>query len=615
MCGIIGYIGPKDALSVIVEGLRRLEYRGYDSAGLALVHDGVVEVRRAAGKLSQLEQILGTHPIRGTYGVGHTRWATHGRPNEENAHPHRDCTGRIVVVHNGIIENYLALKRQLQAEGHRFVTETDTEVVAHLVEREWRGDGLDAAVRRALGALRGMFALVFISADDPEKIVAARNGPPLVVGLGASEWLVASDVPALLAHTRDVVFLADEELAILTRQGVAFADFTGAPRTKPVQQIRWDPVQAEKAGYKHFMLKEIHEQPWAVRETLAGRVSLETGDVVLDDLGVEPALVAGATRVIVLACGTSWHAGLVGKFYLEQLAHMPVEVDYGSEFRYRAPVVTPDTLAVVITQSGETADTLAALREARRQGARSLAICNVVGSMATREVDGTLYIHAGPEIGVASTKAFTAQLVALHLLALYLGRLRGTLARDEMAAHLEALTRLPRLLDETLRTSDRIEEIARRFAGYTDFLYLGRGINYPVALEGALKLKEISYIHAEGYPAGEMKHGPIALIDETMPVVALAPKDQVFDKMLSNILEAKARGAHVIALTTEGAEAELETVLDRDRDELVAVPASHPFHTPILLAVPLQLLAYHIAVRRGCDVDQPRNLAKSVTVE
>jgi glucosamine--fructose-6-phosphate aminotransferase (isomerizing) len=615
MCGIIGYLGPKEALSVLLEGLRRLEYRGYDSAGIALVDDGVVHVRRSAGRLSRLEEILRTEPIRGTYGVGHTRWATHGRPNEENAHPHRDCTGRLVVVHNGIIENYLSLKRQLEAQGHRFATETDTEIVAHLVERELRGDGLEQAVRRALPALSGVFALVLVAADDPDKIVAVRNGPPLVVGLGEGEYLVASDVPALLAHTRDVIYLADEEMAVLTRRGVTFTDFHGRPRAKTAQQIRWDPVQAEKAGYKHFMLKEIYEQPWAIRETLAGRISLDTNEVRFDELALEARAIQSVRRIVILACGTSWHAGLVGKFYLEHLARLPVEVDYGSEFRYRTPVVDDQTLAVVITQSGETADTLAALREAKRRGALSLAVCNVVGSMATREADGTLYIHAGPEIGVASTKAFTAQLVALHLLALYLGRLRGTLSPAQMTEQLASLTRLPRLIEQTLRSDDLVEQIARRFAGYSDFLYLGRGINYPIALEGALKLKEISYIHAEGYPAGEMKHGPIALIDEQMPVVALAPRDHIFDKMLGNILEAKARGALIIAVTTEGDRSDLDAILDPTRDCLLTVPASHPFHTPILLAVPLQLLAYHIAVRRGCDVDQPRNLAKSVTVE
>jgi glutamine---fructose-6-phosphate transaminase (isomerizing) len=614
MCGIIGYIGGQQVVPVLVDGLRRLEYRGYDSAGVAVVADGQVDVRRSAGKLSNLEGILARHPLLGAYGVGHTRWATHGRPTEENAHPHRDCTGRIVVVHNGIIENYLELKHALQREGHTFVTETDTEVVAHLVEREMRDDGLDQAVRRALLSLRGLFALVVISADDPEKIVAVRNGPPIVVGLGDDEFFVASDVPAILSHTRDVVFLGDEEMAVITRHGVAFTDYAGGSLSKATQRILWDPVMAEKAGYKHFMLKEIFEQPWAIRETVLGRVSVESGRVFLEEMGIADEGLQAVDRVVVLACGTSWHAGLVGKFMIEQIAKLPVEVDYGSEYRYREPIVDARTLTVVITQSGETADTLAALREAKKRGARSVAICNVVGSMATRESEGTVYTHAGPEIGVASTKAFTSQLVALHLLALYLAQARGTMTADEIRPHLEALTQLPLLLEEALKTEGQIEEIAKRFYTCSDFLYLGRGIQYPIALEGALKLKEISYIHAEGYPAGEMKHGPIALIDEKMPVVAIAPTDAVFEKMMGNVQEAKARGGTVLALTTKG-DHRMEEVLDPVRDSRIALPACHPFVAPVVSVVPLQLLAYHIAVRRGCDVDQPRNLAKSVTVE
>ncbi len=614
MCGIIGYVGPKPVVPLLVDGLRRLEYRGYDSAGLAVVRDGAVALRRAAGKLSRLEDALAANPLDGEYGIGHTRWATHGRPTEENAHPHRDCTGRIVVIHNGIIENYLELKRALAAEGHRFVTETDTEVVAHLVEREMRDDGLENAVRRALGSLRGLFALVFIAADDPGKIVAVRNGPPLVVGLGDGEFFVASDVPALLAHTRDVVFLDDGEVAVVTRAGVTFTDAGGRPVEKTAQRITWDPVQAEKAGYKHFMLKEIFEQPWAVRETTLGRASAETGTVFLDEVAIPEERLRAVDRVVMLACGTSWHAALVGKFLVEQLAGVPVEVDYGSEFRYRRPIVTPRTLAVVITQSGETADTLAALREARRQGALSLAVCNVVGSMATRESDGTVYTHAGPEIGVASTKAFTSQLVALHLIAVRLGRVRATLSADAARPHLEALTGLPILLEQALKCDAAVEAVAGRFYQRRDFLYLARGINYPIALEGALKLKEISYIHAEGYPAGEMKHGPIALIDERMPVVALAPRDHVFEKMAGNVQEVKARGGTVIALTTAGDD-RLTELLDPARDVQIAVPDAHPLLTPVVLTIPLQLLAYHIAVRLGCDVDQPRNLAKSVTVE
>lgn len=614
MCGIIGYIGAKPVVPVLIEGLRRLEYRGYDSAGIALVRDGKVEIRRSAGKLARLEAAIETQPVDGDYGLGHTRWATHGRPTEENAHPHRDCHNRIVVVHNGIIENYLDLKHELEAEGHHFETETDTEVVAHLVEREMRDDGLECAVRRALSAINGLLALVLLSADDPDKLVAVRNGPPILVGLGDEEFFVASDVPAILSHTRDVVFLGDQEMAVITRTGVEFTDFDGTPVQPTTQRITWDPVMAEKAGYKHFMLKEIFEQPWAAQETMLGRASLESGQVFLGELGIPQTRLRAIERVVLLACGTSWHAGLVGKFVIEQLTGLPVEVDYGSEYRYRDPIVTPETLAVVITQSGETADTLAALREARGKGAVSVAICNVVGSMATREADGTVYTHAGPEIGVASTKAFTSQLVALHLLALYLGQARKALAPDAVRGHLEDLNHLPRLLEQALKCEEAIQDVARRFHTHRDFLYLGRGINYPIALEGALKLKEISYIHAEGYPAGEMKHGPIALIDEKMPVVALVPSGPLFEKMASNLQQAKTRGGGIIAVTDCSPD-DVAPLIDPSRDAIITVPSAPPLLTPIVMVVPLQLLAYHIAVRRGCDVDQPRNLAKSVTVE
>ena len=621
MCGIVGYVGPKPLLPVLMGGLRRLEYRGYDSAGVAVVNDGRVEIRRSAGKLSRLDDVLARDPINGQFGIGHTRWATHGRPTEENAHPHTDCHRRIVVVHNGIIENYLELKRHLQAEGHRFVTETDTEVVAHLVEKESRGDGLPAAVRRALTRLRGLFALVLISADDPDTIVAVRNGPPVVVGFGDGEFFVASDTPALLEHTRDVVFLDDGEIAVVTRTGITFSDFDGRAITKTPRHITWDPVMAEKAGYAHFMLKEIHEQPWAVRETVLGRTSVESGRVFLEEMHLDAAALAGIDRVLILGCGTSWHAGLVGKFLIEELARIPVDVDYGSEYRYRQPLVDRRTLAIAVTQSGETADTLGALREARRHGARTLAICNVVGSMATRESEGTVYTHAGPEIGVASTKAFTTQLVAFALLAVHLGQVRGTLDPGDAAKLIGQLDRLPVGLEGVLKLDPAIEALARRVSRHDGFLYLGRGINYPIALEGALKLKEITYIHAEGYPAGEMKHGPIALIDEDLPVVAIAPGDRVFEKMVSNIQEAKARGGRIIVVTNEAQVEVLTSMLDLSpgpggsRDALVAVPDADPRLLPILLVVPLQLLAYHIAVLRGCDVDQPRNLAKSVTVE
>src|SRR6266498_1660111 len=611
MCGIIGYIGPKEVVPVLIDGLRRLEYRGYDSAGVAVVSNGAIDLRRSAGKLANLEQVIVSDPLTGDYGVGHTRWATHGRPTEENAHPHRDCTGRIVVVHNGIIENYLDLKQQLQREGHRFVTETDTEIVAHLVEREMKDDGLENAVRRALLCMRGLFALVLISADDPHKIVTVRNGPPIVVGLGDGEFFVASDIPAILSHTRDVVFLGDEEMAVITPSGVQFTDYSGRDVSKKSTKVSWDPVMAEKAGYKHFMLKEIFEQPWAVKETVLGRASQESGRVFLHEIEIPDQALRAVERIVILACGTSWHAALIGKFLFETLARVPVDVDYGSEYRYRDPIVSENTLAVVITQSGETADTLAALREARRKGARSMAICNVVGSMATRETEGTVLTHAGPEIGVASTKAFTSQLVAVHLLAVYLGQIRQTLTPEAARPHVEALTQLPLLVEETLNTCVSVtEEIARRFYQRSDFLYLGRGINYPIALEGALKLKEISYIHAEGYPAGEMKHGPIALIDEWMPVLCLAPKDPWHEKMISQIQQAKARGGIVIAVATDG-----DTLVAGMADHILWVPEAPWMLSPVITVLPLQLLAYHIAALRGLDVDQPRNLAKSVTVE
>ncbi len=614
MCGIIGYIGEKPLVPILIDGLRRLEYRGYDSAGVALVRNDEIVVRRSAGKLARLEEAIADQNLDGEYGLGHTRWATHGRPTEENAHPHRDCTGRIVVVHNGIIENYLQLKHELEEQGHRFKTETDTEVIAHLVEREIRGDGLDQAVRRALTHVRGLFGLLLMTADGPPMLVAARNGPPIVVGMGDREFLVASDVPAVLSHTRDVVFLGDGEMAVVTRDGVTFTDFTGVPVETTPQRITWNPVMAEKAGYKHFMLKEIFEQPWAVQETVLGRTSLESGRVFLGELEIPDGRLRAVDRIVLLACGTSWHSALVGKFLIEQLVGVPVEVDYGSEYRYRDPIVNPTTLAVVITQSGETADTLAALREARGRGAASIAICNVVGSMATREADGTIYTHAGPEIGVASTKTFTSQLVALHLLALHLAQVRATLPPETALRYLEDLNHLPRLLEQALKCNGAIRAVAHRFYAHQNFLYLGRGINYPIALEGALKLKEISYIHAEGYPAGEMKHGPIALIDELMPVVALLPGGLAFDKMAANLQEAKARGGTVIAVADDS-QHEIQKLIDPARDALITVPASSPLLTPVVMVVPLQLLAYHIAIRRGCDVDQPRNLAKSVTVE
>ena len=630
MCGIIGYIGSKDVVPVLIDGLRRLEYRGYDSAGIGLVSDEGVELRRSAGKLSALEAVLDEQPISGRYGIGHTRWATHGRPTDENAHPHRDCTGRVLVVHNGIIENYLSLKEELQREGHTFRTQTDTEIVAHLVERELTairsakasGErvGIEDAVRRALALMRGLFALVIISADDPDKIVAVRNGPPIVVGLGEDEsgkpeYFVASDTPAILRHTRDIVFLGDEEMAVITPAGVAFTDFYGTAISPVQQRVLWDPITTEKAGYPHFMLKEIFEQPTAVRQTVGGHVTAESGHVCLKEMNLTDEQLSTIEKVVILACGTSWHAGLIGKFLIEKLARIPVDVDYGSEYRYRHPIADAKTLAVVITQSGETADTLAALREAKQEHTPSVAICNVMGSMATREADGTIYTAAGPEIGVASTKAFTSQLAALYMLGLKLAQARGVLTAEACVPHVSALLQLPQLLEQTLRLTPQIETIAQAIVCRSDALFLGRGINYPIALEGALKLKEISYIHAEGYPAGEMKHGPIALIDERMPVVVLAPQDCLFEKMVGNIQEVKARGGQIVAVTSGTSKSPLESVLDSARDFVITVPPASELTMPILMSLPLQLLAYHVAVRRGCDVDQPRNLAKSVTVE
>jgi glutamine---fructose-6-phosphate transaminase (isomerizing) len=624
MCGIVGYVGKKSVVPVIIDGLRRLEYRGYDSAGIAVAGNGNgLQIRRAEGKLRNLEEAIRLHPLHGTYGVGHTRWATHGRPTEENAHPHRDCTGKIVVVHNGIVENYLSLKKKLIDEGHKFTTETDTEIIAHLIEKHLAQPGnghrvlLEDAVRKTVKELSGVFALVVISADEPNKIVAARNGPPAVIGLGNQEFFVASDVPAILHHTRDIFFLADGDLAVVTPEGVQVTDFDGKPRQPQVQRVTWDPIQAEKGGFKHFMLKEIYEQPRAVRDTTLGRVSAETGRIFLSEMEIGESEFRALKKINIAACGTSWHAGQAGKFMIESLAHVPVEVDYASEWRYRDPIVGPDTITLVISQSGETADTIAAQREAKSKGSKTLAICNVVGSMITREAAGTIYTHAGPEIGVASTKAFTAQLTALHLFTLYLAQVRGVMNAEQLRIAVEELTRIPGKLEHLLTRDEQVEDLAKRFQRAQDFLFLGRGIHYPIALEGALKLKEVSYIHAEGYPAGEMKHGPNALIDENLPVVIIATRDVKspgsmtrYEKTISNLKEVKARSGVVIALATEGDEEIKEAA-----DHVLYVPAAPEELSPILEIVPLQLLAYHIAVRRGCDVDQPRNLAKSVTVE
>src|ERR1700722_454727 len=617
MCGIVGYIGPRKAVPIILDGLRRLEYRGYDSAGIAVLEEeGGLTVRRAAGKLRNLEDLLKLNPIDGDYGIGHTRWATHGRPTEENAHPHRDCHGDIVVVHNGIVENYLTLKQQLTEEGHRFVTETDTEIIAHLVEKFYDGN-LENAVRDAVRKLTGVFALVVISRKDPNKIVAARSGPPVVVGLGDGEYFVASDVPALLSYTRDMFFLADGDVAVLTRDGVHLTDFSGRAVKRQVSHILWDPIMAEKGGYKHFMLKEIFEQPRAVRDTTLGRVGQESGRIFLDEMDISPKEFRAFTSVRIIACGTSWHAALAGKFMIERLARIPVEVDYGSEFRYRDPIVRPDSLTIVISQSGETADSLAAQREAKLKGSKTLAICNVVGSMITREAAGTLITHAGPEIGVASTKAFTGQLTALFLIAMYLGQARETLDEATSRKLVDQLLHVPGQLEDILRRDSVYEDLTKALFRGSDFLCLGRGVHFPIALEGALKLKEISYIHAEGYPAGEMKHGPNALIDGNLPTVVLATQDPhdelshiLYEKTLSNIQEVKAREGIVVAVACEGDEQ-----VKKVADYVIPIGNTHDLLLPILEVVPLQMLAYHIAVRRGCDVDQPRNLAKSVTVE
>jgi glutamine---fructose-6-phosphate transaminase (isomerizing) len=620
MCGIVGYIGDKKVVPVIIEGLRKLEYRGYDSAGIAVVSaDGKLQLRRAPGKLRNLEEVIAKSPIDGTYGIGHTRWATHGRPTEENAHPHRDCTGQYVVVHNGIIENYFELKETLQKEGHTFATETDTEVVAHLVEKYAKTLSFEGAVRKTLKDLRGIYALVFLSAKDPQKLIAARMGPPSVIGLGDGEYFVASDIPALLEHTREMFFLADGDIAVLTRQGVRVTDIDGKPVDRPAQHITWDPIMAEKGGYKHFMQKEIFEQPRAVRDTMLGRISQDTGKVFIDEIGLTEQQLCEFDNVRIVACGTSWHAALAGKFMIERLARVPVEVDYGSEFRYRDPILNAKTLAVCISQSGETADTLAAQREAKAKGSPSLAICNVKGSMITREAAGTILTHAGPEIGVASTKAFTSQLAALVLLASHLGQVRGKLLPEAARDLMIEFIRIPHKIETILQVDETgfYENLARQFFRHTDFLYLGRGIHYPIALEGALKLKEISYIHAEGYPSGEMKHGPNALIDENLPVVVLATRDDsdpasltLYEKSVSNIKEVKARDGIVIAIVTAG-----DRLAREASDHAIELPMAPDLLSPILEIIPLQLLAYHIAVRLGCDVDQPRNLAKSVTVE
>ena len=614
MCGIVGYVGPRDATPIILEGLKRLEYRGYDSAGLAVVQaDGTIGVRREVGKLAGLVELVAAEPVSGRVGIGHTRWATHGEPSRRNAHPHVGLTGQVAVVHNGIIENFLPLRQELEAEGRCFASETDTEVVVHLVEGYMAGGAdLETAVRRALAQLKGASAFVFLSSREPDRLVAARlgNAGGLTIGVGEGETFFASDIPAIMEHTRDMIFLESRQLAVVTRGGARVTTLTGEPVATEVYTIPWDPVAAAKEPYRHFMQKEIYEQARSVTDTIRGRADFDAGRVRLEHLELTPEDAQALERVIIVACGTSAYAGLVGKFILESLARVPVEVDYGSEFRYRDPIINGNTAVLAITQSGETVDTLAAMEEARKKGARLWTIVNVIGSQAMRLSDGYILMHAGPEIGVASTKAFTTSLVDLYLLGCYLGELRGTLTGERLRATVDDLARLPDLMGRVLEPNEVYNTLAWRFYDREHFLYLGRGINYPIALEGALKLKEISYIHAEGYPAGEMKHGPIALIDEAMPVVAVAARDHVYDKMISQIEQVKARGGIVIALATEG-----DSDIAAKADYVLYAPATPALLSPVINVVPLQLLAYHLAVRRGCDVDQPRNLAKSVTVE
>jgi glucosamine--fructose-6-phosphate aminotransferase (isomerizing) len=604
MCGIVGYIGKNDALPILMDGLKRLEYRGYDSAGIALVHDARLEVRRSAGKIAALERVLAREPLQGRLGVAHTRWATHGRPSDENAHPHRDCSGSVAVVHNGIIENHARLRKALEQDGHTFESQTDTEVVAHLIER-YADQGLELAARRAAATLHGAYALGIVSAWAPGTLLGVKNGgAPLVVAVGPDGLFLASDIAAVLRYTRDVLVLDDGEMAVLSREGVRVVRLDGHPVHKAAATIPWDATAAEKDGYPHFVLKEIHEQPHAIEATMRSLRDPDGG------LGLDRGELERIDRIAMVACGTSWHAALVGKYMVEAVAGIPVEVDIASEFRYRAPLANRSTLTVAISQSGETADTLGALRRARECGSKSVAICNVVGSSVSREADGVMYTRVGPEIGVASTKSFTGQLVALYLLAVHLGRTKGALSADAASALLGELTAIPHLARTVLARGGRVAELAPALQPYPSFLYLGRGITYPVALEGALKLKELAYTHAEGYPAGEMKHGPIALVDPKLPVVVLVPRGRLYEKVLGNIEEVKARNGIVVAVASDG-----DDDIATRADHVLYIPQASELLTPILCAIPLQLLAYQIAVLRGCDVDQPRNLAKSVTVE
>jgi glucosamine--fructose-6-phosphate aminotransferase (isomerizing) len=612
MCGIVGYVGERDAVGILLDGLGRLEYRGYDSAGLVVQTGSNLVVRRSVGKIARLRQVIEAAPVAGRTALGHTRWATHGRPSDANAHPHVDCSGRVAVVHNGILENYLELKAKLEAEGHTFRSETDTEVMAHLVESELpRCGDLVSAVKAALRQIRGAYAFCLLSADEPDRIIAAkRGGGAVVVGLGDGEVFVASDIPAVIPHTRQVVILEDDEVAVIGRDGLVISTLEGVPVERTPSVIAWDAAMAQKGGYDHFMLKEIHEQPQAVAATFRGRVNAETGEVRIPEANLTPELVARLRRVVLVSCGTSYHAGLVARLMIERLTGLSAEVYLASEFRYRDPVVGPDTLVVAISQSGETADTLGAAKTARLKGASVLAITNIVGSALAREADCVIYTHAGPEIGVASTKTFTATITAAYVLALALGLQRGALTATEAQKRASELLEIPGIMTEALRHQKPVADLARRLFRHENFLYLGRGVHYPIALEGALKLKEISYIHAEGYAGGEMKHGPIALIDETMPVVALVPRDGTYERMAGNVEEVKARGGRIIAVAHPG-----DTAMARRADHVLEVPPAVDLLAPLVTVIPLQLLAYHVAIARGCDVDQPRNLAKSVTVE
>lgn len=608
MCGIVGYIGEKNSTQILMEGLRKLEYRGYDSAGLAIFNGSDINLIRRCGHLEELENAVNEGLPQGNLGIGHTRWATHGKPCEKNAHPHLDCTGKIALVHNGIIENYLVLRESLESRGHTFRSETDTEVIVHLVEESYDGD-LVLSVRKAVRELEGSFAIAVISIDNPDLIVAARVDSPLILGLGEEEYFVASDIPAILSRTRKVLLVENEEIAKVTRNGIELTTFEGSPVTREIFEVKWDAEAAEKGGYEDFMLKEIFEQPVAIRETLRGRVTPDN-NIIPDEISLTEEEIKNLNKVFIIACGTSFHAGLVAKYAIEKWARLPVETEISSEFRYRDPVVDSKTLVIAITQSGETADTLAGLRRAKKDGAKVITVSNVVGSSATREADGVFYTHAGPEIGVAATKTLTAQMAALYILALFLAQVRGKLSADEVRAIVDELQKLPDKVSKVLFDTSCIKENAERLANYHNFLFLGRSVGYPVALEGALKLKEISYIHAEGYPAGEMKHGPIALINDSLPVVVVANKGHVHEKVISNIEEVKARGATVIAVATEG-----DGEIARHADLIFYVPEAPEMLSAALTVVPLQLLAYYIAKLRGCDVDQPRNLAKSVTVE